>query len=134
MDAQCACGQLRLDLPDAPLMVVACHCRACQLRTGAPLGAGAYYPAAGVAVRGERQVYTRRADSGLAVTSEFCPICGSSVFWRAEKLPMLIGVAVGAVNGPLPEPSRSVWETHRRPWVAVAADCAHFPEGPDQPR
>ncbi len=115
-------------------MVVACHCRACQRRTGAPMGAGAYYSADQVVVSGERRAYRRLADSGLGVTHEFCPTCGTAVLWRAEKLPGLIGIAVGAVDGHVPSPGRSVWERHRRPWVAVYADCPRFIEGPPAAR
>lgn len=41
--AQCQCGQLGLEGPDRPLITIACHCNACQRRTGAPFGVLAYY-------------------------------------------------------------------------------------------
>jgi hypothetical protein len=131
MNAQCACGQLRVQLPETEPVVIVCHCRACQRRTGAPVAGGAYYPANGVEVTGERRAYTRSADSGRTFTSEFCPICGTSMVWRAEMFPQMIGVALGAVEGRLPDPSRSIWECHRRPWISVEANCPRFVEGSD---
>ena len=44
IDARCSCGAIALSLPGPPNVVAACHCLACQRRTGAPFGVGAFYP------------------------------------------------------------------------------------------
>ncbi len=49
MHAQCLCGQLSAELPGPIDQVVACHCTACQRRSGSPFGTIAYYPQGDVA-------------------------------------------------------------------------------------
>ena len=40
--AHCCCGALRVDTTGDPIVVL-CHCRESQRRTGAPFGVGAYF-------------------------------------------------------------------------------------------
>lgn len=128
--AQCVCGGLRLTLPDAPFLVVACHCLDCQRRTGALFGVGAFYDADAVTISGERREFARAGASGGKVRASFCPTCGSTVFWRAEKLPAMIGVAVGAIADPeFPAPTKSVFERSKHPWVSFDASIDHFDQG-----
>ena len=43
------------------------------------------------------------------MTFHFCPECGSTLFWEPERMPPLIGVAVGAFADPsFPQPEQSV--------------------------
>jgi hypothetical protein len=110
-DARCRCGALTLTLPESSELVVACHCLDCQRRTGAPFSVGAFYPVDAVAISGTPKQFTRDAASGGKVHSYFCANCGSTVYWRADRLPSMIGVAVGALADPkYPAPARSVFE------------------------
>src|SRR3979490_2856835 len=93
-DARCSCGALTLTLPESSKLVVACHCLDCQRRTGVPFSVGAFYPVDAVAISGTSKEFTRDAASGPKVHSHFCPNCGSTVYWRADRLPSMIGVAV----------------------------------------
>ena len=97
--ARCSCGALTLTLPGPSKWVVACHCL-CQRRTGAPFGVGAFYPVDAVAISGTAKAFTREAASGGEVHTYFCPNCGSTIYWKADNLPSLIGVAVGALADP----------------------------------
>jgi len=134
--AQCVCGDLRLTLPETPKMVVACHCLDCQRRTGAPFGVGAFYDADAVTIAGERKEFARPGASGGKVRACLCPTCRSTVSWRAEKLPAMIGVAVGAIADPkFPAPSKSVFERTKHPWVRFDGAIEHFERRalPDNP-
>ena len=105
-DARCSCGALTLTLPEPSKLVVACHCLDCQRRTGAPFGVGAFYPVDAVAIFGTPKEFTRVAASGGKVRTYFCPNCGSTIYWKADNLPSLIGIAVGALADPkYPAPS-----------------------------
>lgn len=128
-DAQCSCGALSLQLSQPAKLVVACHCLECQRRTGGPFGLGAFYPADSVIVSGTAKQFTRDGVSGEKVHTYFCPNCGSTIYWKADKLPSLIGVAVGALADPsYPAPSKSVFERSKHDWVRIdGADC--FQEG-----
>ena len=62
----------------------------------------------------------------------FCPGCGSSVFWYAEVVPDLIGIAFGAfADASMPWPTLSVWETTRHPWVTFDHQLDRFTVQPE---
>ncbi|PBB68837.1 aldehyde-activating protein [Mesorhizobium sp. WSM4312] len=130
VDARCSCGALMLTLTGPSKMVVACHCLDCQRRTGAPFGVGAFYPAEAVAISGTPKEFTRDAASGGKVHNCFCPNCGSTVYWKADRLPMMIGVAVGALTDPnCPPPVRSIFEQSKQDWVQIDGAVEHFRQG-----
>ena len=115
--AHCCCGSLRAEATGEPTFVGACHCTECQRRTGSPFGVSTYFLKEQVRTEGPNKVYVRGSDSGRQIELHFCPDCGSTVFWRAEFVPDLIGVAFGALADPsMPWPTLSVWETTRHPW------------------
>src|SRR5690242_17000877 len=97
IEARCSCGAVAVSLPGPTDRVAACHCIACQRRTGAPFGVGAFYPVQAVEIRGAPKEYVRAADSGGKVRSYFCTECGSTVYWKADNLSAMIGVALGAI-------------------------------------
>jgi hypothetical protein len=100
-------------------MVLACHCRECQRRTGAPFGVSAYFEQGHVRTEGPSSVYVREAQQGRKLRLHFCPTCGTTVHWEADRFPGQVGVAVGTFTDPsFPRPTRSVYEETRHPWVA----------------
>ncbi|HUN41330.1 MAG TPA: GFA family protein [Acetobacteraceae bacterium] len=125
--AQCCCGSLRAAVTGEPEFVAACHCMECQRRTGAPFGVSCYFPKSQVRTNGSSKIYLRGSDSGRKIELHFCPDCGSTVYWYAEFVPDLIGIAVGAFTDPcMPSPTVSVWETTRHPWVTFDHHLDHF--------
>ncbi|HEV2672961.1 MAG TPA: GFA family protein [Aliidongia sp.] len=129
IDARCTCGALTLTLSGPSRLVVACHCLDCQRRTGAPFGVGAFYPVDAVAIAGIAKEFTRDSASGGKVHTYFCPTCGSTIYWKADNLPSLIGVAVGALADPNhPAPVKSVFERSKHGWVRIASAVEHFPQ------
>jgi hypothetical protein len=126
-DARCSCGALTLTLAEPSELVVACHCLDCQRRTGAPFGVGAFYPLNAVAISGTPKEFTRDAANGGKVRTYFCANCGSTIYWKADKLPMLIGVAVGALADPnYPAPVRSIFEQWKHNWVQIDGAIERF--------
>jgi hypothetical protein len=120
IDARCRCGAVALSLPGPTKLVVACHCIDCQRRTGAPFGVGAFYPTEAVTISGAPKEYVRAAESGGKVRFYFCSNCGSTVYWKADNLPAMIGVAVGAIADPnFPAPIKSVFERSKHGWVEI---------------
>jgi len=119
-NAQCSCGAVTLSLRGPAKLVAACHCIECQRRTGAPFGVGAFYLAEDVTVSGTPKEFSRVGTSGEKVHSYFWPNCGSTVYWKADRVPALIGVAVGAITDPTyPAPVRSVFEQSKHAWVQI---------------
>ena len=57
---------------------------------------------------------------GSGVTFHFCPDCGSTVYWRPERKPGIVAVAVGAFADPeFPAPQQAVFEALRPPWLTI---------------
>jgi hypothetical protein len=130
--AHCCCGTLRVEADGDPVGVYACHCGACQRRTGSVLGVGAYYPSERIHVSGDSKVFTRLADSGKKLEFHFCPGCGTNLYWEAELLPGHIGVAVGAFADPqFPAPMMSAWEELKHPWLSFTHGLDHKRRNPD---
>ncbi|WFU28300.1 GFA family protein [Bradyrhizobium sp. CB1717] len=128
IDARCSCGAVSLSLPGPTRLVAVCHCTDCQRRTGAPFGVGAFYPVEAVTISGAPKEYVRAAASGGGVRFYFCSDCGSTVCWKADNLPDMIGVAVGAIADPdFPAPVKSVFEQSKHAWVDIGGlGVEHF--------
>lgn len=127
--ASCSCGQLRVVCNGEPVRISMCHCFACQQRTGSVFGVQARFPREHVGIEGRATAFVRTADSGNAVTSYFCPVCGSTVYWELSGMPNLIAVAVGAfTDTAFPEPRHSVYERSRHLWALTPAlaDIEHI--------
>jgi hypothetical protein len=125
-EARCSCGRLRLRAHGEPLRVSICHCLACQQRTGSAFGVQARFARENVSTQGAASTYVRMADSGNTITYHFCPDCGSTVWYRLDRVPEVIAVPVGAFADPaFPPPRFSVWESRRHRWAGVPVDAEH---------
>ena len=122
-EAQCACGGLVVKTTAEPKLVIMCHCLECQRRTGSPFGVSGYFDQNDVEISGSSTIYRRSSDSSRSITCHFCPTCGTTVHWRAEFVPELIGVAAGCFADPeFPAPARAVHVRRKHAWVAIPDD------------
>jgi hypothetical protein len=130
-EASCTCGQLRITCTGEPVRISLCHCLECQRRTGSAFGVQAWYPRAQFRLtRGVAKQHVRVADSSRRISFSFCPDCGGTVFWEAERVPGEIAVAVGTFADPgFPQPRHSVWERRQHPWTSALGeqDIDHQP-------
>ncbi len=125
--ASCTCGKLLVHTRGEPLRVSICHCLACQKRTGSVFAVQARFPADAVVIEGESREYIRVGDEGGTGRLHFCPTCGSTVFLRADALPDVVTVAVGAFADPgFPSPGVSVYEERQHAWVRLPEDIEHI--------
>ncbi len=124
--ATCSCGQLVLTAEGEPIRISICHCLACQQRTGSAYGVQARFPRGAVRIEGRSTQYVRTADSGHQVTFNFCPECGSTVYYQLDQLPDAIAVPVGAFADPsFPPPTISIYEARRHAWAGVPERAEH---------
>jgi hypothetical protein len=121
--AACSCGQLHLTAEGEPSRISMCNCLECQRRTGAVIGNRALFRREQVTIGGRATDWTRTADSGNAVTSHFCPTCGSTVYWEGQGFAEYIAVAIGNFADPsFPAPTMAVFERSRHPWLSLPSD------------
>ena len=98
-----------------------CHCLACQQRTGSAFGIQARFTRDQVSsTEGAATKFVRVGDSGGRATFNFCPACGSTVYWEIDRMPDFIAVAVGAFANPtFPPPTVAVYEARRHAWCMM---------------
>lgn len=117
---------LSLKIDGDPVRVSICHCLACQRRTGSPFGVQARFRESDVTISGDASEYVRTGDSGGRLHFYFCPSCGSTVYYRFERIGGFVGVPVGAFADPsFPSPAFSVYEARQHHWVLVPESVEH---------
>jgi hypothetical protein len=66
---------------------------------------------------------------GEGRTFRFCPDCGATVYYTTESAPDLIAVPIGVFADPsFPQPTVSVWESRRYPWLPLPEGMEHEDE------
>ncbi len=122
--AKCSCGQLTATCTGEPTRVSVCHCHACQRRTGSAYGALARFPAGAVEVSGTATEFARVGESGNQALFYFCPVCGTTVYWKADGFDQ-IAVSLGAFADDevgLPPPMISMYDERGHTWAALPPD------------
>jgi hypothetical protein len=120
--ASCSCGGLTAICEGEPDYTSLCSCQACQRRTGSAFGLVAVFPRRAVTTAGEAKQFVRIAESGNRTVMNFCPTCGSTVYWGRPGRDDIICIAVGAFADPtMPTPIRTVYDEHRHPWIGFEA-------------
>lgn len=125
--ASCSCGQLTAITSEDPIRVSACHCLACQRRTGSVFGAQARFRTAAVTASGVAKQYVRVGDEGGRAIFNFCPTCGATVYYTIEGAEEYVAIPVGAFADPaFPRPTFSVYEERMHSWVQMPQDIEHM--------
>jgi len=97
----CLCGDIRFLVLGEPDRVAVCHCRYCQLRTGAPFGSLAYFVTSEVTLlKGNLTDFSFTSESGSGWTTKFCSKCATTLFVELEKRPGLTGVSYATFDPP----------------------------------
>jgi hypothetical protein len=97
----CACGAIRYEIPDEPMVMNDCQCRDCQRRSGTGHGSYLTFPRrAAVKLRGQAKQWAVAGDSGNMKTHAFCPECGSPVYLTFAAMPDLFTVHAASLDDP----------------------------------
>jgi len=128
--AQCACGQLVVELDGLSEERYLCCCSDCQSRTGSPLSVSWYYPPEKARhVKGEFGTFKRTGTKGTNYSFHFCSLCGSNVFWHVEQSGF-VGVAAGCIPADFHmAPVKAVWVGSRPDWVVLPTDIPWHEQG-----
>lgn len=125
--AACACGALRVTVTVQPTRVHACCCLECQRRSGSAFTCTAFFPDQAVSVEGSARTWRRGSHAGRYHESNFCLVCGCTMFYRLEALPGITAVPAGAFADPaFPPPQTLYWTMHRPAWLAAPEGAAIF--------
>ncbi|MBV7410660.1 GFA family protein [Maritimibacter sp. DP1N21-5] len=124
----CQCGSVRYRTTGQPHRTAVCHCRYCQTRTGSAFGVSAYFNGEQVEVRsGELNRYRFTTESGRSFETQFCPTCGTTLFWTLGLWDGVIGVAAGTFDPPSFwfDVTREVFTRSKAPFVTLALAESH---------
>ena len=97
----CLCGEARYVVRGYPEPRGVCHCRYCQLRTGSAFAVLAYFEPDNFSLRsGQLSHYEFTSQSGKKWDVNFCPKCGTTVYYQLEVWGDLIGIDGGTIDPP----------------------------------
>ncbi len=95
----CACGAVRYELRSEPRDAGWCHCRICQLNSGAPAMAFASVASADlVFTSGESEV--KRFKSSSFGHRLFCGACGTPIAMQVDHQPETIDFSIATLDQP----------------------------------
>ena len=123
----CACGHVSYQVVLPYEKVVICHCDNCQKRTESAFGLMIYFKVDQVRFSPEDLCsYHYKAESGNAMQSHFCRICGTSLFLTCVLNEGLIGVAGGCFDKErfFYEVDREIFCRSKTPFVKIAAKAS----------
>ena len=118
--ARCGCGALSIAAREDPAHVYVCSCVGCRQIRGSAFPYAAIFPEAAVTIAGESRCWPHRGESGRLTEHHFCPTCGSTLYFRNEGLPGMVGVSAGCfAERDFPAPKTAYWSSRRHAWVAM---------------
>jgi hypothetical protein len=127
----CACGAVRYECHAAPLRMVNCHCRDCQIASGS-----AYSPTLVMArsatkiVKGGTAFFESVADSGSVARREFCSSCGTPLFASSSAKPDRVGVKAASLDDPRWfKPEADVWVGSAQAWDCLDPGIPKYERG-----
>jgi len=127
----CICGQLRYALTDLPQIVLACHCRNCQQRSGSAFALSMLTRRGDFAVTaGESLSRDLPGGSGALHRQHVRPHCFTRTHTEMLAYPDIINVRPGTLDDPsFMKPVAQCWTRLARPWAVIEGVQA-FPENP----
>ena len=127
----CICGTLRYELVE-PQVVLMCHCRNCQQRTGSAFNVSLLVLRPDFRVTaGESVSRELPGGSGALHRQHFCPECLTRTHTEMLAHPDIINVRAGTLDDPrIARPIAQIWTSLAQPW-AIAPGIQAFEENPD---
>jgi hypothetical protein len=97
----CACGAVRYELAEEPILQLICHCTDCQKASGSEFSKVLFVAADRLSMLGrEPKFYSVKANSGRTMNRGFCDTCGSPVMIRRPEIPQIEFLQAGSLDDP----------------------------------
>ena len=113
-----ACGRIRYECSEQPIVQLICHCRDCQRASGSAFAALLAVPSDRLKFsESELKYHSIKADSGRTMQRGFCSECGSPVSGRRPETPLVEFLQAASLDDPSKfHPSCEVWVSRADPW------------------
>lgn len=131
VEGGCRCGAIRYEVTGDAAHHALCHCRDCQMGSGAPMVAWLAFAESGFRlIQGTPASF---CGSGQSVR-QFCGNCGTPLFFRnAEFLPGIVDVQTVTLDAPDAfAPQAQIQLAERRAWMAEAHSLPGFDRFPGE--
>ena len=128
VEGGCLCRAVRFRVAAPPMQSGYCHCRFCQLNSGAPVVAWAEVAIGAFAYTGAAPGVFR---SSSWAQREFCQACGSFLLYREQEAPKTVSINAASFDDPsLFPPTHHVFASRRIPWFETIDDFPRYDEQP----
>lgn len=130
----CACGKVRYECSERPIVQLICHCRDCQRAGGSAFAAFVVVPSDRLVYKGTAlRHYDVRAESGRTLRRQFCGECGSPVSARWPELPRVELLHVASLDDPSAfNPTHELWVSRAQAWHPFLPHTVKVAEGPSE--
>jgi len=127
----CACGLIRYASGKEPIAMINCHCKDCQISSGAPFASGIVVMTDDLQISGTPKTYAVRASSDRLATRSFCPDCGTPLFTCSEANPQFTSIRFPSLDdaGSF-KPMLDIYTASAQQWVCLDPTIPHFPKSP----
>ena len=131
LEGGCRCGAIRYEAEGTPAHHALCHCRDCQMASGAPMLAWLAMPVEGFRItRGEPVEYVAPSGSMRA----FCGTCGTPMFFVNDAaLPGIVDIQSVTLDQPDAFPAQAqIQLAERRDYMASIDSLPMFDRFPGE--
>lgn len=128
----CSCGAIRYEYSGEPMVMMNCHCRACQYASGTSHSSGLMVARDTFKLtQGKPRYYEKKADSGNTLARAFCPDCGSPLFATSDGNDKILVIRPSSLDDPSAfSPQIEIFTDRSQPWDQMSPDTAKFPGMP----
>ena len=128
----CACGRIRYECSEGPIVQVICHCRDCQRASGSASAAILVVASDRLKFSGSEPKYHEvKAESGRTMRRGFCSECGSPLSIRRPETLRIEFLQAASLDDPsMFVPKFEVWVSSAHPWHQLHPDTQKFDRGP----
>lgn len=119
IEGNCHCGAIAYEAEVDPAKASICHCRDCQVLSGAPFRASVPAKAEDFRIlKGQPRTYVKVAESGNRRAQGFCADCGSPVYATSADDPKLYNLRLGGIKQRAQIPAlRQIWCESALDWA-----------------
>ena len=111
--------------------MINCHCKDCQLSSGAPFASGIVVMTADLQVSGTPRTHAVRGGSGATATRSFCSECGTPLFTRSEANPQFTSIRFPTLDDAASfRPMLDIHTASAQQWVCLDPAIPHFAGSP----
>jgi len=126
LEGGCLCRAVRFRVTALATESGYCHCRFCQLNSGAPVVAWAVVPIEAFAYTSGSPGVFRSSSWGQR---EFCATCGSFMLYREQAAAKTVSINTASLDDPTAfPPDHHIFASRRIPWFETADDLPRYDE------